>query len=80
MVATLSDRQEPLTVLLVEDNAADIMLMEEVIADYGIDVNLQVVTDGVAAIDYLKQRGEYKRRRFPFARHLWQCTSAAGYN
>lgn len=46
MVATFSDRQEPLTVLLVEDNAADIMLMEEVIADFGIDVNLQVVTAG----------------------------------
>jgi len=59
MVATMSDRKEPLTVLLVEDNAADIMLMEEVIADYGIDVNLHVVTDGVAAIDYLKQHGEY---------------------
>ena len=48
------------TVLLVEDNVADIVLMEEVIADHGINVDLQVVTDGAAAIDFLRQIGEHQ--------------------
>ncbi len=43
MVATLSDRKEPLTVLLVEDNAADIMLMEEVIAEVKDDHSLNLI-------------------------------------
>jgi CheY-like chemotaxis protein len=45
-------------VLLVEDNAGDVRLTQEAFED-GTH-RLHVVTDGVAALDFLHQRGEYE--------------------
>lgn len=59
MVMALADAQRLPTVLLVEDNIADIVLMEEVLAESSIDVDLHTVTDGAAAIDFLRQVGEH---------------------
>ena len=39
--------------LLVEDNNADILLLEEAMADIGVDIDLQVVHDGETAMAYL---------------------------
>ncbi len=55
MVAAFSNKRPTPVVLLVEDSAADIVLMRTVFEERGIDVNLQVVTDGAAAADYLHQ-------------------------
>lgn len=46
-------------ILLVEDNAADIRLTKEVLQDSRIVSNLDVVRDGVEAIDFLKKRGKF---------------------
>jgi len=43
-------------ILLVEDNPADIRLVEEAFRETEIDTELHVVTDGVAAMDYLYKR------------------------
>ena len=45
-------------VLLVEDNAGDVRLTREAFEDG--NHRLHVVTDGVAALDFLHQRGEYE--------------------
>ncbi|MFC7213540.1 response regulator [Saliphagus sp. GCM10025334] len=47
-------------ILLVEDNAGDVRLTEEAFKDGRIANTLYVVNDGVRALDFLYQRGEYK--------------------
>lgn len=49
----------PVEILLVEDDEGDIELTQEALVDSKLTVNLHVVQDGVAALDYLNQRGEY---------------------
>ena len=52
-------------VLLVEDNAADIRLTKEVLQKRRIVGSLDVVRDGVEAIDFLKKRGKYSNVNTP---------------
>ena len=49
-----------LEVLLVEDNEADAVMVEESLEDSKLRVNLQIVKDGVEAMDYLYKRGKFK--------------------
>jgi two-component system response regulator len=46
-------------ILLVEDNAADIRLTQEVLQENKIVSRLDVVRDGVEAIEFLKKQGKY---------------------
>lgn len=50
---------DPVDILLVEDNPGDVRLTQEAFKEGQICNELHVVTDGVAAMDYLKQREEY---------------------
>ncbi|MFW9946283.1 MAG: response regulator [Candidatus Odinarchaeota archaeon] len=52
-------------ILLIEDNAADIRLTKEVLQESKIVSNLDVVRDGVEAIDYLKKKGKFSNTRKP---------------
>jgi chemotaxis family two-component system response regulator Rcp1 len=47
-------------ILLVEDNPADVRLTEEALKDAKVHHKLNVVMDGVAAMDFLNQTGEYQ--------------------
>ncbi len=47
-------------ILLVEDNAADVRLAEEAFKAGPLSVNLEVVMDGDAALDFLKKRSPYE--------------------
>lgn len=47
-------------ILLVEDNPGDIELTLEAFNDSKVRNNINTVTDGQAAIDYVYQRAEYK--------------------
>lgn len=47
------------TILLVEDNKADIRLIREALKNSSIDYQMEIVRDGVAAMAYLQQKGEY---------------------
>lgn len=49
----------PFDVLLVEDDAADAMLIEEALSERGAR-NLIQVTDGVAALEYLRAPGSVR--------------------
>ncbi|MDL5363611.1 response regulator [Halalkalicoccus sp. NIPERK01] len=53
------ERTDTERVLLVEDNPHDVRLAREAIAEADSSIELDVVTDGIAAIDYLFSRGEY---------------------
>ena len=57
--------KEKLTMLVAEDNEADLALLEHAVSIVGEDVNLQVTHDGDEAISYLRGDGEYADR----ARH-----------
>lgn len=46
-------------ILLVEDNLGDIRLIQEVLKESSLSHQLLTVRDGVAAMDFLLQRGEY---------------------
>ena len=56
----MNDRiDDPIDVLLVEDNPGDVRLTEEAFNEGQIANTLHVVTDGVAALDFCFQRNEY---------------------
>lgn len=46
-------------ILLIEDDAGDIDLTMEALEDSKLQLNLNVVRDGVEAIAYLRREGEY---------------------
>ena len=46
-------------ILLVEDNPGDVRLTKEAFEEGQICNDLHVVTDGVAALEFLRQEGEY---------------------
>lgn len=49
----------PAVILLAEDNEADQELVRRSLTDSKIYCDLKIVEDGVQAMDYLLQRGEY---------------------
>lgn len=49
----------PADILLVEDNPGDVRLTQEAFKDGQICNTLHVTTDGVDALDFLHQRGDY---------------------
>jgi len=50
---------EMIDVLLVEDDPADVLLIEEAFADNKVRNRLHRVADGVEAIQFLRREGEY---------------------
>lgn len=46
-------------ILLIEDNHGDVRLLQEAMKRTEIDQELHVVTDGVEALNFVHQRGEY---------------------
>ena len=51
--------------LLVEDNKADVNLIRLALKRFASDVELQVVDDGVKALDYLRRQGPYSKSPRP---------------
>ncbi|PSP92139.1 two-component system response regulator [Halobacteriales archaeon QH_8_68_33] len=58
-------RGEPVEILLAEDNPGDAKLTRKALKQGNIINNLHVVTDGVKAMSYLNQEGEYADRPRP---------------
>ncbi|WP_276259464.1 response regulator [Haloglomus litoreum] len=56
---TPGERGNPIEILLVEDNPGDVRLTRKAFEDAGLVNNLHVVNDGVSAMEYLRQEGEY---------------------
>jgi CheY-like chemotaxis protein len=49
----------PIEVLLVEDDEGDVLMTREALAEGKVLNRLNVVNDGVEAVDYLRRAGEY---------------------
>lgn len=50
---------EAVRILLVEDNPGDVKLTEKALSNTDLVNDLHVVRDGVAAMDFVHQRGDY---------------------
>jgi CheY-like chemotaxis protein len=48
---------KPITILVVDDNPTDIMIMREAFASTKVQVDLQTACDGVAALQFLRRMG-----------------------
>lgn len=53
------DQRNPVEILLAEDNPGDVKLTEKALENGNLANNLHVVNDGVEALEFLFQRGEY---------------------
>lgn len=51
--------KRPAEIMLVEDNAADVRLTEEVFKEGGLSFHLQVARDGEQALAMLRREGDY---------------------
>ncbi len=58
-------RMNPIEILLVEDNPADIRLTQEALKEEKLHNNLNVVNDGVEALAYLRREGGYAKAPRP---------------
>ena len=52
-------------ILLVEDNAGDVRLLQEAFKEGGLDCKLHIARDGIQAMDFLSQKGEYSKSPRP---------------
>jgi two-component system response regulator len=55
----------PPEILLVEDDAGDVLLIRRAFTQGGITVNLTALDNGVDAVDFLRGRGNYSRAAKP---------------
>jgi len=60
-----SNVMKPVEILLIEDNPGDVRLTKEALKKSKIKINLNVVRDGVKAMDYLCKHGKYKSKPKP---------------
>lgn len=56
---------QPVEVLLVEDNEDDVVIIQEVFAEMRLATLINVVRDGEEALAYLQRQGKYKVVRMP---------------
>lgn len=61
----MQQKARPVNILLVEDNPGDVRLTQEAFKEGNLSVNLDVVMDGVEALDYLKKQGKYADKLTP---------------
>jgi two-component system, chemotaxis family, response regulator Rcp1 len=47
----------PIRILLVEDSRGDVRLLQEVFRDANKEIHLHVASDGIEAMDFLRQQG-----------------------
>lgn len=61
----IDDMARPIVVLLVEDDPGDVLMTREAFADSKLHNTLEVVSDGVEALAYLRGESEYATRPRP---------------
>ncbi len=61
----IKDEMKLAEILLVEDDIGDVELTREMLSESKLKLNLNVVEDGVEAMDYLKQKGKYEDSTLP---------------
>ena len=61
----MHEHDRPLNVLLVEDDPGDVLIAREAMAAGKLSTTLEVVTDGVEAIAYLRRENGFEDARRP---------------
>lgn len=56
----MTGHDNPMTILLAEDDPGDQKLVRRVLEEGGVQCDLHIVQDGEEALDYLLHRGQYK--------------------
>ncbi len=56
---------QPIEILLVEDNPGDVRLTVEVLKDARVRNRMSMVNNGVAALEFLRRKGEYSNAPRP---------------
>jgi DNA-binding response OmpR family regulator len=56
---------ETVDILVVEDNPADARLVVEVFNEFNVKTKINIVEDGIKAMDYLYKRNKYKDYKTP---------------
>jgi len=51
--------QRTATILIMEDNPTDVMIMQEALTNAKVRINLHVASDGVAGLEYLRRMGAH---------------------
>ncbi|BCJ68803.1 response regulator [Polymorphospora rubra] len=55
----------PVRILVVDDDAGDVLMIEEALADSGIDKTIDVVGDGEEAMEFLRREGRHREAHRP---------------
>lgn len=58
-------KSRPVNILLIEDNPGDVRLTQEAFKEGNMDVNLELVMDGVETIKYLRKESPYENTVIP---------------
>jgi CheY-like chemotaxis protein len=61
----MSPKAKPIDILLVEDNPGDVRLTREALRDAKVRNSLHVVSNGVEALAFLRQIGQYSEALHP---------------
>ena len=61
----MSPKAKPIDILLVEDNPGDVRLTQEALRDAKVRNKLHVVSNGVEALAFLRQAGQYSEALHP---------------
>jgi len=56
---------QPIEILLVEDNPGDVRLTMEIFRESGFECQIAIVNDGVEAMAYLHRIGEFRHAQLP---------------
>jgi two-component system response regulator len=59
------EKIKPIEILLVEDNQGDVRLTKEAFKEVGFKIKLNVVRDGIEAIDYLHKKKNFTDKSRP---------------
>lgn len=62
---TIFESTMAVDILIVDDNRADIRLVQEIFKKGKMIVNLHAVLDGMEAMEYLRKEGKYKDAHLP---------------
>jgi CheY-like chemotaxis protein len=58
-------RAEPFRILLVEDNSADVYLLQKALEGADLNFELTVIDDGGSALEFVRGDGKYSDRAVP---------------
>ena len=61
----MKNTEEPIHILIVEDNPGDARLAVEALTERGITNNISIVKDGVEAISFLRKENDFKESKRP---------------